>query len=154
MLDLKLLWRDWRGGQLNLIISALVLAVMVVTAVSLLADRVERGLNQQISSFLAADIAVQGGVAILPAFRQKAEDLELTSAEIMLFRSMVFFADANHLAAVKVVGENYPLRGQMEVTASGKVGSVERLIHGPVKGEAWVEPRMLELLWDRVGRSD
>ena len=35
LIDAKLLWRDWRGGQLNLIVSALVLAVMVVTAVSL-----------------------------------------------------------------------------------------------------------------------
>jgi len=43
--DIRLLWRDWRGGQLNLIVSALVLAVMVVTAVSLLADRVERGIS-------------------------------------------------------------------------------------------------------------
>ena len=56
LLDIKLLWRDWRGGQLGLIVWSLVLAVAVVTAVSLLADRVERGLNEQISAFLAADM--------------------------------------------------------------------------------------------------
>ena len=73
--DVKLLWRDWRGGQLNLIVSALVLAVTVVTAVSLLADRVEQGLNARISSFLAADLALRAGIDIDKEYRLKAREL-------------------------------------------------------------------------------
>ena len=90
LIDIKLLWRDWRGGQLNLVVSALVLAVMVVTAVSLFADRVERGLNQQISSFLASDLAVRGGIEISQDYRDKAAELGLATADIATFRSMVF----------------------------------------------------------------
>jgi len=36
----KMLLRTWRGGQLSLIIWSLVLAVAVVTSVSILAERI------------------------------------------------------------------------------------------------------------------
>ena len=44
MLALKMLLRSWRGRQLGLIFSSLVLAVAVVTSVALLAERVELAL--------------------------------------------------------------------------------------------------------------
>lgn len=151
MLNLKLLWRDWRGGQLNLIVSALVLAVTVVTAVSLLADRVERGLDEQISSFLAADIAVQGGIEITDVYRTKAAELGLEQSDIALFGSMVFAGDANHLAAVKVVDQRYPLRGEIQVTGFNDLKVVEYQSQGPQAGEAWVEARLLNLLDIELG---
>lgn len=151
LFNLKLLWRDWRGGQLNLIVSALVLAVMVVTAVSLLADRVERGLDEQISSFLAADIAVQGGLEVPALYREKADELELRQADIALFGSMVFAGDANHLSAIKVVDDRYPLYGEIQVTKLNNLQELEMMPRGPQPGEAWVEARLLTLLDIEVG---
>ena len=151
MLDFKLLWRDWRGGQLNLIISALVMAVMVVSAVSLLADRVERGLNEQISSFLAADLAIQSGVAIDASFKHQAQQLKLQTAETASFRTMVFAGESNHLASVKVVGTGYPLRGQMQVTQLADAKQAESLTAGPAVGTVWIEPRLLQLLNIELG---
>jgi len=119
---------------------------MVVTAVSLLADRVERGLNEQISSFLAADLAIQGGIEIDPRYWQKTQDLGLTTANVAEFRSMVFAGENNHLAAIKAVDPAYPLRGTMEVALSADVETLEKLQHGPASGEVWVEPRLLNLL--------
>lgn len=149
--DVKLLWRDWRGGQLNLIVSALVLAVMVVTAVSLLADRVERGISEQISSFLAADLSLQGGVEIAPDYHAQADALALETANIAQFRSMVFAGNANHLSSVKAVSVEYPLRGLIEVTQRDDPQQVENLSHGPAQGEAWVEARLLNLLDVDIG---
>ena len=146
LVDVRLLWRDWRGGQLNLVVSALVLAVLVVTAVSLFADRVERGLNQQISSFLAADLAVRGGIEISEDYRQQAEALGLESADVAQFRSMVFAGDNNHLAAVKAVSKSYPLRGVMELTEDLDAANVSNVPNGPDRGEVWVEARLLNLL--------
>ena len=151
MLNIKLLWRDWRGGQLSLIASALILAVMVVTAVSILADRVERGIEDQISSFLAADLAVQSGLQIDPTFVKKADETNLVTAKIALFSSMVFAGDTNHLASVKVVDDKYPLRGVLEVSKPSAVEQVEVVNTGPKKGEAWVEPRLLNLLQIKLG---
>jgi putative ABC transport system permease protein len=149
--DVKLLWRDWRGGQLNLIITALVLAVMVVTAVSMLADRVERGLSDQISSFLAADLALRGGIPIAQEFRDKARDLNIESVDLALFPSMVFHGDASYLASIKVVEDNYPLRGQMELADSLDSSSIRYTSNGPAKGEAWVEARLLNLVGMKMG---
>lgn len=151
LIDVKLLWRDWKGGQLNLIVSALVLAVMVVTAVSLFADRVERGLNQQITSFLASDLTLRGGIEIGDEYRAKAQELSLTTADLALFRSMVFAGDNNHLASVKAVSKAYPLRGQMELSDNLEGGSVSKRSDGPAQGEAWVEARLFNLLDIKIG---
>ncbi len=151
LIDVKLLWRDWKGGQLNLVVSALVLAVMVVTAVSLFADRVERGLNQQITSFLASDLTVRGGIEIGDEYRAKAQELSLTTADLALFRSMVFAGDNNHLASVKAVSKAYPLRGQMELSDNLDGGSVSKRSEGPAQGEAWVEARLFNLLDIKIG---
>lgn len=151
LIDIKLLWRDWRGGQLNLVVSALVLAVMVVTAVSLFADRVERGLNQQISSFLAADLALRGGISISDEYRLKASELNLQVADTASFRSMVFAGDKNHLASVKAVSFSYPLRGEIELSNNLSGGDVVNLTNGPAQGEAWVEARLFNLLDIKLG---
>lgn len=151
LIDFKLLYRDWRGGQLNLIISALVLAVTVVTAVSLFADRVERGILQQISQFLAADLAIRGGIEIDDQYRVKTSELGIDTADTVSFRSMVFAGEKNHLAAVKAVSAEYPLRGQIELTADAVGETVSSSTVGPVQGEAWVEPRLLNLLGAGLG---
>lgn len=150
-ISIKLLWRDWRGGQLNLIVSALVLAVMVVTAVSLLADRVERGLNQQISAFLAADLALRGGIEISKEFRDQASTLGLKSADIAQFSSMVFAGDNNHLASIKAVESTYPLRGVVELADEVDALTIRTTQNGPKPGEVWIEPRLLSLLNISVG---
>lgn len=157
--DLKLLWRDWRGGQLSLIVSALVLAVTVVTAVGLLADRVERGLSAQISSFLAADLAIRGGVPIDAAYQSEAASRGLTTATTAEFRSMAFAGERNHLASVKAVDNAYPLRGLLQVTdqlaaiENPQQGSIEQLQQGPPAGEVWVDARLLTLLDIDLGAS-
>jgi len=151
IIDAKLLWRDWRGGQLNLIVTALLLAVMVVTAVSLLADRVDRGLTNQISSFLAADLALRGRVPITQEYKDQAFTFAIETAEVAEFQSMVFVGDKNHLASLKVVQNNYPLRGEVELTDSLDSDQIIKRSSGPDKGEVWVEPRLLNLIDARLG---
>ena len=149
--DARLLWRDWRGGQLSLVVSALILAVMVVTAVSVLADRVERGLNAQVSAFLAADLAVGSGIALAQQYRDQAQQLGLQSADIAEFNSMIFAGDKHHLSSVKAVDQYYPLRGVMEITADLNAQHIIKTTTGPAKGEAWVEARLLNLIDIELG---
>ncbi len=158
MVDLKLLWRDWRGGQLNLILTSLILAVLVVTSVSLLSDRVEKGLNDQVSSFLAADLAVQGGIEIPDNTYKAAQNFDLQTARTASFRSMVFAGivnddsvGKNHLAAIKAVENNYPLRGRVSIASDNRNDAIQVLSSGPESGEIWVEPRLLNLLDIQLG---
>ena len=43
----RMLWRDWRGGELNILAIGLVIAVTSITAVGFFTDRIERGLKLQ-----------------------------------------------------------------------------------------------------------
>lgn len=159
IIDAKLLWRDWRGGQLNLIVSAIVLAVMVVTAVSLLADRVDKGINQQITAFLAADLALRSRQGIEEKYIRQAQNLNLETASTAQFRSMVFHGDSSHLASVKAVEKAYPLRGEVELYGASQTAgtsqnsSSQKRTSGPDRGEVWVEPRLLNLLNIKLGDS-
>ena len=116
MQALRMLLRTWRGGQLNLIIWSLVLAVAVVTSVSLLAERIERALTAQSSSFLAADLVVRSSKPIDPQWITEALEQQVENAQVLTFASMVYHQDDMHLASIKAVEASYPLRGLLRRT--------------------------------------
>lgn len=151
--DLKLLWREWRSGQLRLIVGSLIMAITVVTSVGLVADRIEQGLRQQISSFLGADLALQGSLKIPDAAYQKAQKLQLVQSNQALFRSMVFVGERSNLAEVKVVDQQYPLRGDLKVTAKFDQTKAEKIKGGPEQGEVWIDSRLLNLLNVTLGEK-
>lgn len=154
MQALKMLLRTWRGGQLSLIIWSLVLAVAVVTSVSILAERIERALTAESSSFLAADLVVRSSRAIDPLWIQEAERQQVRGARVLSFASMVYY-DANmHLASIKAVETGYPLKGLLRRTTSpftSDIKLIEEVDFGPVAGEAWVDARLLPLLDIELG---
>ena len=154
ILEARLLMRDWRGGRLSLILSSLILAVTVVTAVSLLADRVEQGLSRQVSSFLAADLVVSSGIEVPALFREHAIESGLDAATTARFESMVFSGDHNHLASVKAVTGNYPLRGELTLSETPFAKNDDDWTlsgSGPPPGEAWIDERLLPLLNINLG---
>jgi putative ABC transport system permease protein len=57
----RMLWRDWRGGELNILALGLVIAVTSITAVGFFTDRIERGLQMQSAELIAADLVLTSG---------------------------------------------------------------------------------------------
>ena len=51
-------WRDLAAGEIRLMLLALVIAVMAVTAVSFITDRAELGLQQEANRLLGGDAAL------------------------------------------------------------------------------------------------
>ena len=154
MLALKMLLRSWRGGQLGLIFSALVLAVAVVTSVALLAERVERALVKESSSFLAADLVVSSSQATDADWLQRAEQQGIRTARIASFASMTFAGDEMHLASIKAVESSYPLRGAVKrstVPFATDESDIESVMSGPKPGDLWVDARLLPLLNIELG---
>ena len=154
MLSLRMLIRTWRGGELGLILWSLILAVAVVTSVSLLAERIEKALTQESSSFLAADLLVRSSKEAPIEWVDEAARLNVSTAKTIGFASIVFFGDELHLASIKAVQSNYPLRGEIKRSTTPFTRDpslIESVSYGPSKGEVWVDARLLPLLSIQLG---
>lgn len=150
MLSLRLLWRDWRAGELRLLLLAMVVAVAAVTSVTWLADRVGAATAARAADLLAADRLVRASEPIPEAWPRLAREAGLARARTTEFPSVVLVGDRTRLVAVKAVEAGYPLRGQLLVRDGPE--APERAATGiPAPSTVWVEPRLLTLLGLSVG---
>jgi len=145
-LALRMLSRDWRAGELTVLIAALLLAVASVGTVAFFADRVKTALTRQANLLLGADILVSGDRPLPDAFAAEAGRRGLAATPALKFNSMVQ-REGTHstagavLADVKAVAPGYPLRGAiMLVDASAREGV--RATGIPPRGEAWPDARL------------
>ena len=150
------LWRDFRSGELNLLLVSVVLAVAALSAVGFFADRLQAGLWRDARQLLGGDAVVVSDKVTPDAFIQKAKALGLTTQTTVNFPSMARADDAQggdtKLVALKSVSEGYPLRGNMSLfktdlsdpkTASDDVQLTREV---PKPGTVWVDPALLESL--------
>ena len=80
-LSLKLLVRDWKAGELTVLIGALLIAVSALTAVAFLTDRVGQAVEMRAAESLAADLRVASAISITPEFISLAQNAGLSTAE-------------------------------------------------------------------------
>lgn len=145
-LALKLLWRDWRGGELNVLASALLVAVTTVTGISLFTDRIQRSILDEAGTLLAADAQIRGSRDIPREWQAEAIDYGLTTAQIVEYEGMSFGPEGGlQLSSVKAVSSSYPLKGQLEI-ADEPYGETRLVSSGPLPGEAWVHTRLFAAL--------
>jgi putative ABC transport system permease protein len=149
-ITLRLLGQDWRSGELYLLASALILTVAAITAVGFFTDRVESAMARQGGELIAADLALESATPLPADYREQADRLGLTSAEIIEFRSVVVGEGGPQLVQVKAVDTAYPLRGRLSVRDAFDAPDRE-VETGPPPGEVWVESRLLPLLGAALG---
>ena len=159
------LWRDFRSGELNLLIISVVLAVAALTAVGFFSDRLQAGLWRDARQLLGGDAVVVSDKPTAANFQQKAEALGLKTNATLSFPSMARADDAKggetKLVALKAVTDGYPLRGQMSLlNLQGSNANQPDLSQRiPVKltrdvpqpGQAWVDLALLEGLNLQMG---
>ena len=146
----RMLWRDWRGGELTILAVALIIAVTSITAVGFFTDRIERGLKMQSAELIAGDLVISSSRADVNDHITEARANNFMVTTVQQFRSVVFAGERFQLAEVKVVSEGYPLRGVLRVSDSA-FGEDEATTAIPAPGELWVEARLLQLLQLDVG---
>lgn len=147
---LRLLWRDWRGGELKLLFIALVMAVTSVTGIALFTDRLEKALLLESANMLAADRVLWRSRPVPPEIVAEAQNQGLQTAETLTFTSMAFSDTGNMLVSAKAVTDSYPLRGELIVTEQAFTRGTPTL-EGPAPGEAWLESRAIAALDLSVG---
>ena len=154
-LALRLLSRDWRAGELRVLIAGLVLAVASVGTVGFFADRVQGALTRQANLLLGADLMISGDRMLPGTFADDARARGLAATPVIRFNSMVHaVVDGAEsgvvLTDVKAVGAGYPLRGAIMLADAAKAdGVAARGI--PDRGEVWPDVRLAQRLGVRIG---
>src|SRR5688572_19221115 len=139
---MRTLGREWRSGELGVLLLALTIAVAALTGVGFLVSRISTAVDLQAAEVLAADIRVRSGQPIDEGYFEEAQRRGLSTARTVSLLSVVFQGDNSQLTNLRAVGAGYPLRGT--VTVAGQPfaqGQATREIPGP--GEAWPDSRLL-----------
>lgn len=147
---LRLLAREWRAGEIRVLLLAVALAVASLTAVAFFANRVEQALGQDANTLLAADLALSSDHPIAEETAREARRRGLATVRSAAFLSMVLVNDRNLLTGIKAVEPGYPLRGRLRVApALFAADAPTRDLPGP--GQAWVDERLATSLGLKVG---
>ena len=87
-------WRDFRAGELRLLMVAVTLAVAALTAVGFFASRLEAALARDAGALLGGDAVVASDKPAPPQFAAQARALGLQQATSASFPSMARADDA------------------------------------------------------------
>jgi len=146
--------RDFRAGELRLLLVAVTLAVAALSAVGFFADRFERGLARDARQMLGGDAIVASDQPPPQAFVDEAVRRALAVATTISFPSMGRAGQAqggaSRLVAVKAVSEAYPLRGRLKLQ-SGPGAQTLDAAGAPEPGTAWVDAALLDALQLKMG---
>ncbi|MBN1240203.1 MAG: ABC transporter permease [Gammaproteobacteria bacterium] len=146
----RLLARDWRSGEVLVLLAALVVAVGAMSAVTFFTDRVRQAVAQQAGESLAADLRLESINPLPEEYYSAAAEAGLDTARIVHFRSVVLAGDSSSLADVRGVSAGYPLRGRVRI-ADALAGEPYETEAVPARGEVWAEPSLLARLGAEVG---
>ena len=149
-LALRLLAREWRAGEMRVVLLAVALAVASLTAVRFFADRIEQALGQEANTLLAADLALVSDHPLAPSFAREAVARGLRINQTSTFLSMVVAGERNLLTGIKAVAPGYPLRGNLRVAPDLFASDAPtRAIPSP--GQVWVDSRLASGLGVKPG---
>jgi len=145
----KLLRRDWAGGELRLLILALMVAVTGVSSINFFSERIQIAMVEESSSFIGADLQLTGSREADEQWISEAEDRGITSAKSLLFASVIASDNAFQLASIRSVDTVFPLKGSLRLTDADSGN--ESINYKPERGEVWVDSRLFGKLKIKIG---
>ena len=142
--------RELRSGEVIVLLSAVALAVGVLTAVGFLTDRIGKAVARQANEVLAADLRLRSQEPVPATWQEAALQHGLQIAETQTFPSVVFADELSALATIKAVSDSYPLRGAVRVsdTLFGEQRTVDSITP---RGEVWADGAFLARVDADVG---
>jgi putative ABC transport system permease protein len=142
--------RDWKSGELRVLMLALVVAVAALTAVGFFTNRVGQAVAVQAAEVLAADLRLQSSQPIADTHAVEAERRGLRTAHAMSLVSVVFYGERSQLTSLRPVSAGYPLRGRVRI-ADQPFATARTTQEIPAPGEVWADARLLSMLDAPVG---
>jgi putative ABC transport system permease protein len=150
MMGLRLLYRDWRGGDVTVLLVALALAVAIVTGLGIFSERLGNAIGAQSTRLLGADMVVGSPRPMAASTLAMAAEEGLARTRTVSFATMASAADRFQISSVKVVEGNYPLKGQM-LLADAPFAEPYAASGGLQAGQLWVDARLLDALQLSLG---
>ncbi|MGO9932655.1 MAG: ABC transporter permease [Steroidobacteraceae bacterium] len=139
---LRNIWRDLKSGELSVLLLALVVAVLSLTAVGFFTSRIAQGVRAQAAEVLAADLRLESPNPLPQRYFDAARARGIRSAQVVSFPTAIFSGDLSQLAALNAVTANYPLRGRLRI-ADTPFGAGRITDRVPGRGEVWVDSRII-----------
>ena len=149
-LALRALAREWRSGELGVLLLALIVAVAALTGVGFLVSRISAAVTLQASAVLAADLRLGSPQPLGEEYFREAERRGVRAARSTNLLSVVFNGDASQLTNIRAVTQGYPLRGRVLV-ADEPFGKGTSAAGIPAAGEIWPDSKLLAALGAHVG---
>lgn len=142
-LSLKLFMREIRSGYLTSMLLSLVLAVTIVSGISLFTDRLEKVLSSETQEFLGGDLKFESNDTSIKAALESLNLKNSRSSEMAILASVIFSEEEMQLSSIKAVDNSYPLIGELELeNSSGTYKTKE----SPKPGNLWMDERLKNLL--------
>ncbi|WP_246540600.1 ABC transporter permease [sulfur-oxidizing endosymbiont of Gigantopelta aegis] len=143
-LSWKFFLREFRHGELTLLLLALIIATGSLTSVGFLIKRVDVSMSSHANQLNGAQLILKSSRAVPPQWLEKAASLKIAQAQMQVFPSMLVVNDEFKLAQIKAVSANFPLQGELKVQlldeANHKIRSV--VSKAPPPGEIWLDKRL------------
>jgi len=149
---LRNLWRDLKSGELSVLLLALTVAVLSLTAVGFFTSRISLGVRAQAAEVLAADLRLESPNPIAERYFSEAHARGLRTARILTFPTAIFSGDSSQLAALNAVTATYPLRGRVRI-ADAPFGTARTTDRIPGRGEVWIDARIIAQLKLALGTT-
>ena len=149
-LALRTLLREWRSGELGVLVLAITVAVAALTGVGFLVNRIGMAVDNQAGEVLAADLRLESGQPMDEKAPDEARRRGLEVARSTGLFSVVFNGDTNQLTSLRAVTEKYPLRGRV-MLSNEPFGAAEPANGIPARGEVWPDSRLAAALDASVG---
>ncbi len=149
-LALRTLLREWKSGELAVLVLAITVAVAALTGVGFLVNRIGIAVDNQAGEVLAADLRLESGQPMDDKAPAEARRRGLEVANITGMFSVVFNGDLNQLTSLRAVSEKYPLRGRV-MLSDEPFGAPQAASGNPARGAVWPDSRLAAALGATVG---
>ncbi|MEO8019130.1 MAG: FtsX-like permease family protein [Pseudomonadota bacterium] len=149
-LALRTLLREWKSGELGVLVLAITVAVAALTGVGFLVNRIGIAVDNQAGEVLAADLRLESGQVMDDKAIVEARRRGLEVARVTGLFSVVFNGDINQLTSLRAVSDQYPLRGRV-MLSDQPFGAPQAAEGNPRPGEVWPDSRLAAALGASVG---
>ena len=142
-LSVKLFIREVRSGYLTSMLVSLILAITIVSGISLFTDRLEKALSSETEEFLGGNLKFESNQNKVSPLLDKLELQNTNTMEMVLFASVIFSEKEMQLSSIKSVDKAYPLIGELELRNKDGEYATKK---SPETGTVWMDERLQNLL--------